>query len=98
MLLNHLTQEAYFFPFFFFLFCVCCCCCFLGGCHWTPQKQQQHQTNMNTDVVFNRLSMEVLPDHRAICVSRGACVDYIKKRNPAVSSACVRMCMCVFVK
>ena len=82
VLLNHLTQEASFFFSFSFFFCVCVLLLlffilflFFGGVPLDPPKQQQHQTNMNTDVVFNRLSMAVLPDHRAICVSRGACVD-----------------------
>ena len=79
VLLNHLTQEAsfffFFFSFFFSFVCVCVVFLFFGWLPLDPPKQQQHQTNMNTDVVFNRLSMAVLPDHRAICVSRGACVD-----------------------
>ena len=84
MLLNHLTQEDYFFFSFSFFFCVWVLLLlfyffffffFLGGVPLDPSKQQQHQTNMNPDVVFNLLSMAVLPDHRAICVSLGACVD-----------------------
>ena len=69
--------------------CVCVCVCVLL---LNPPKQQQHQTNMNTDVVFNWLSTEVLPDHRAICVGRDACVDYLKK---ICVPACVRACVCI---